>query len=166
MPCPSHSWYRLSHFLKTQHWSPDCSWNCCYTKFQSENKVLTKEQNFQEWMQAAINVTSGLSGSQQKDTQSTSNHNQIQNIMLYISLNTEHKWVFTKLCGCDLHCSEYMHQFSWPCFKSFLHDAVHGISNVHLQLEASQTVVVYKERERFVIRQHNSAHHRNRTESA
>jgi hypothetical protein len=57
MPSSSHSWHRLSHFLKTQHWAPDCSCNCCYTKFQSENKGLTKGQNFQEWMQAAINVT-------------------------------------------------------------------------------------------------------------
>jgi hypothetical protein len=43
MPCPSHSWYRLSHLLKTHHWAPDCSCNCCYTKFQSENKGLRKE---------------------------------------------------------------------------------------------------------------------------
>jgi hypothetical protein len=57
IPCPSHSWYRLSHLLKIQHWAPDCSCNCSYAKFHSENKGLTEGQNFQEWMQAAIHVT-------------------------------------------------------------------------------------------------------------
>jgi hypothetical protein len=87
MPHPSQSWYRLSHFLKTRHWAPDCSCNCCYTKFQSKIRAYKRDRIFRSqcklplmWCQSNLVHSKWI-------------HSQFQTITKYRTLYFIFQWI-------------------------------------------------------------------------